>query len=140
MPQPPNESEYRALAEFRHRLRLFLTFSEAAARAAGVEPQQHQFLLALKGLSPAERPTVRALADQLQLKHHTVVGLVNRLVARGLVARERSTADAREILIRLTSRGDRLLAGLSSAHRAELETNGPALVKALQAIVRKRRR
>ena len=51
-------SEYLSLAEFRYQLRCFLHFSEQAARAVGLEPQQHQLLLALKGLPQGRIATV----------------------------------------------------------------------------------
>lgn len=132
--------DYRALAEFRYQLRRFLSFSEARARTVAVEPQQHQLLLALKGLPDGQRPTVGALAERLQLKHHTVVGLVDRLVARKLVVRRKSETDGREILVETTLQGERLLRNLSEAHEAELAMAGPALVRALEAIVGKPRR
>jgi DNA-binding MarR family transcriptional regulator len=134
------EPDYLALAELRHQIRRFLTFSERAARAAGVEPRQHQLLLAVKGLAAGCRPTIGVLAERLQLEHHTVVGLVDRLVDAGLVRRHRGAEDRREILLRITRRGERLLQVLSLAHRAELEAAGPALVHALQAIVSMGRR
>jgi DNA-binding MarR family transcriptional regulator len=133
-------TEYRALAEFRHQVRNFLNFSEENARAAGVEPQQHQLLLALKGLPEGQRPTMRALADRLRLKHHTVVGLVDRLEARNLVVRRKSEVDGREILIETTLEGERLLRKLTDVHMTELAVAGPALVRALEAIVGKPRR
>jgi DNA-binding MarR family transcriptional regulator len=129
------ELDYRALAEFRYQLRRFLIFSEAIAREAGIEPQQHQLLLALRGLPEGARPNIRVLAERLQLKHHTVVGLVDRLVRRKLVTREKSDVDRREILVRVSPTGERLLESLSEAHRSELATRGPALVRALEAIV-----
>lgn len=132
--------DYRALAEFRHQLRNFLAFSEEKARAAGVEPQQHQLLLALKGLPQGQRPTLRVLAERLRLKHHTVVGLVDRLVARKLVVRRKSPVDGREILVETTLAGERLLHVLSEAHRDELRAAGPELVRALEAIVGRARR
>lgn len=134
--------DYRALAEFRHQLRRFMVFSEEQSRAAGLEPQQHQLLLALKGIPDGQRPTIRALAERLQLKHHTVVGLVDRLVRRRLVVRRKSDTDAREALIEMTLNGQRILRRLSEVHEAELRTAGPALVRVLETIVttnRKRR-
>jgi DNA-binding MarR family transcriptional regulator len=127
--------DYRALAELRHQIRRFLTFSEREARAAGLEPQHHQLLLAVKGLPVGMRPTIRVLAERLGLRHHTVVGLVNRLVLADLVTRRASDVDGREILVRITARGERTLRSLSLSHRAELETAGPALVHALEAIL-----
>jgi DNA-binding MarR family transcriptional regulator len=127
-------AEYRALAELRHQIRRFLTFSEGAARAAGLEPQQHQLLLAVKGLPEGRRPNIGTLSERLGLRHHSVVELVDRLEGRGLAARRRSDADGREILVAITRRGERLLRGLSLAHRAELRTAGAALAQALLAL------
>jgi DNA-binding MarR family transcriptional regulator len=129
------EPNYRALAEFRHQIRLFLTFSEREARDAGMEPQQHQLLLALKGLPEGHRPTIGVLAERLQLRHHTVVGLVDRLTTAKLAGRHASDADGREILVRITPRGEKALRALSLSHQAEVESAGPALVSALQALL-----
>ncbi len=78
-----SEAGFRRLAKFRHRIRQFLHFSEEAARSKGIEPQQHQLLLAAKGLPKGTRPTVTALSQQLCLRHHSTVELVNRLVDQG---------------------------------------------------------
>src|SRR5213593_3847001 len=94
-------AEYRALAEFRHALRRFLAFSAEAARAAGLEPRQHQLLLALRGLSEGAEPTVGALAEQLGIRHHSAVELVDRMEARALVKRARGVTDRRRVLVRL---------------------------------------
>jgi DNA-binding MarR family transcriptional regulator len=134
LPSPP---DYRALAEFRHQLRRFLVFSEEKARELGIEPQQHQLLLALKGLPLGQRPTIGALAERLQLRHHTVVGLVDRLTQSGLATRRKSEVDGREILVGTTLKGERLLKNLSEAHRTELLSTGPALVRMLEALVAK---
>ena len=40
--------DYRMLAAFRLALRRFVHFSETAAEAAGLSPQQHQALLAIR--------------------------------------------------------------------------------------------
>jgi DNA-binding MarR family transcriptional regulator len=130
------EIDYRLLAELRYQIRRFLTFSEQEARAAGLEPQQHQLLLAVKGLPESERPTVSVLADRLRLRHHTVVGLIDRLVAAKLAVRKPSKADRREILVQLTARGERTLRTLALLHQAELQTAAPALLAALEATVR----
>jgi DNA-binding MarR family transcriptional regulator len=129
--------EYRALAEFRFRIRKFLHFSEQRTRALGVEPQQHQLLLAVRGLPEGKRATVGELAERLQLKHHSAVELVNRLEASGAVRRAAGADDAREVLIHLTRPGGALLRKLALAHRAELDSAGPELIKALRAIMRK---
>jgi len=127
-------SQYRALAEFRHQIRRFLHFSEQAARRAGLEPQQHQFLLALKGLPTDAVRSVGQVAERLQIQHHSAVELLNRLEERGLAVRERSSVDRREVLIDLTAKGEKLLRALSLHHRAELKSAAPALVRALEAL------
>ena len=127
--------DYQALAELRYQLRVFVSFSEAAARERGIEPQQHQLLLAIKGLPTGMRPTVRVLAERLRLRHHSVVELIDRLERVGLAARTPSPTDGREILVRVTATGERLLRKLSVAHQAELQTIGPALLEALQAVI-----
>ncbi len=127
--------DYGALAEFRYQIRRFLRFSEDAARAAGVEPQQHQLLLAMKGLRPDERPSVRALAERMQLLHNSTVELVNRMEQTGLVQRHRGEEDRREVLISPTPKGERLLRELTAHHQEELRDSGPALAQALQRII-----
>jgi DNA-binding MarR family transcriptional regulator len=127
--------EYRALSELRYVIRRFLEFSEAAAREADVEPQQHQLLLALKGLPEDQRPTVGAVAERLRLQHNSGVELAKRSIERGLVERLESEHDRREVLLRITRKGEGLLRRLSLAHRAELRSAGPALTKALDALV-----
>jgi DNA-binding MarR family transcriptional regulator len=127
--------DYGALAELRYQLRVFLSFSERAARESGIEPQQHQLLLAIKGLPPDLRPTLGVLAERLQLRHHSAVELVDRMERAELATREPSQTDRREILVRITARGERLLRKLSVAHQAELQTRGPRLVNALRAVI-----
>jgi DNA-binding MarR family transcriptional regulator len=128
--------DYGSLAEFRYEIRRFLSFSERAAHAAGLEPQQHQALLALKGLPQNRNATVGALAERLQIRHHTAVELADRLVAKRLIARTRNCADRREVLLALTHRGEKVLRKLSLLHRAELGSAGPRLLRALQTAVR----
>jgi DNA-binding MarR family transcriptional regulator len=130
---------FRRLAEFRYKIRQFLHFSEEAARAAGIEPQQHQLLLAIKGLPADLRPTVTVLAARLCLRHHSTVELINRLVERGAVVRRPSDQDRREVLVELTSHGDELLQQLSVLHWQELQASGPALSDALHAVLHENR-
>jgi DNA-binding MarR family transcriptional regulator len=128
-------ADYRALAEFRYRIRRFFGFSERAARASGLEPRQHQLLLALKGLPDDVVPTVGELARRLQVQHHSAVEMVDRLEQRRLVARSRDEHDRRRVLLELTSRGNALLQHLSVSHRNELRAAAPALVEALNALL-----
>ena len=128
--------DYRALAELRYQIRRFVHFSEQAARLARIEPRQHQFLLSLKGLPENIRPSIGALADRLQIRPHSAVELVNRLVKRGFVKRRRDSEDGREVLLTLTAKGEAVLRELSLHHRAELQTAGPVLMVALQGVLK----
>ena len=127
---------YRSLAELRHQIRSFLVFSEEQVRAAGMEPQQHQLMLAVKGLPAGAAATIGELAGRLQLKHHSTVELVNRLEKLGYVARQAGKQDRRQVIVRLTPAGASILRRLSLAHHQELEIAGPRLVKALRSIAR----
>lgn len=130
-------ADYESLAEVRYQLRRFLHFSEQAARDTGLEPQQHQLMLALKGLPAAKRPRVGELAERLQIKPHSAVELINRLASTGYVRRHRGGEDRREVLLDLTSKGEKILRNLSLHHRAELRKSGPALIVALKRAMTK---
>ncbi len=132
-------ADYRALAEFRYQIRRFLGFSERAARSSGLEPRQHQLLLALKGLPDGAEPTIGELARRLQVEHHSAVEMVDRLERRNLVTRVRDAADRRRVLVQLTPRGDAVLRDLSLSHKSELRAAAPALVEALNAVVSAKR-
>lgn len=134
MPAGLTDAEYRSLAAFRHQLRRFLAFSEARSREAGLEPQQHQLLLALRAFAP-QAPSIGALAERLVLKHHSTVELVDRLEARGLVKRAR-LVDRRQVALRLTARGERVLRRLSVDHRDQLRRGGRELIAALRRVLR----
>jgi DNA-binding MarR family transcriptional regulator len=131
-----NLSEYRALAELRYQIRRFLHFSEEQVRATGLELQQHQLLLAVRGLPRGVVATVGDLAERLQLKHHSVVELLNRLERHAYVARKTSQQDRRHVIVTLTPAGSDILRKLSLAHHQELETAGPRLTNALRSLAR----
>ncbi|HEV3226307.1 MAG TPA: helix-turn-helix domain-containing protein [Acidimicrobiales bacterium] len=114
------DRDYRALAGFRHTLRVFLRFSEEAARREHLTPKQHQLLLAIRGFPERTAPTISDVADFLQLQHHSVVELVDRAVEAGLVVRRADPDDRRRQRLGLTARGSRKLARLSAVHREEL--------------------
>ena len=114
------DRDYRTLARFRHSLRVFLRFSEDAARSVGLTPAQHQLLLATKGHPGDGPPAIGDVAEWLQLRHHSAVELVDRAEAAGLVERHADPADARRHLLVLTPEGEAKLAGLSWLHRDEL--------------------
>jgi DNA-binding MarR family transcriptional regulator len=118
-------SDYQALAEFRYQIRKFLHFSEEAVRPAGLERGQYQLMLAIR---------IRELAQRMQIRHHSAVELINRLESRGYVRRHRAPEDRREVLLTLTTLGERTLNELALHHHEELRTTGPALVATLQRL------
>jgi DNA-binding MarR family transcriptional regulator len=128
-------TEYQALGEVRYQIRRFLHFSEQMARGAGLEPQQHQLLLALKSLPGDQGATVSTLAERLQIQHHSAVELINRAADRDLVARRRGEVDRRQVFVRLTDTGEAILHDLSRHHRDELRSTGPDLLRALTTLL-----
>jgi DNA-binding MarR family transcriptional regulator len=132
--------DYKALAQFRFQLRKFLSFSEAAAHTAGLTPQQHQALLAIKGLSSTEPISVGDLAEFLLVRHHTAVELVDRITRLGLLRRIADDGDSRRILVKLTRKGERKLLTLSKIHFEELQAASPALTRILRSFRRSRSR
>lgn len=129
-----SKAEYQNLASFRYALRQFLHFSEQAAKRAGVTPQQHQALLAIKGFPGGDRLRVGELAERLQLRHHSTVELVDRMGRLKLVSRESSDEDRREVFVRLTGRGEHVLENLSAAHKEQLRRIGPQLSALLRRL------
>lgn len=127
-------ADYQALAEFRYQIREFLHFSEEAVQRAGMEKQQYQFMLAIKGMPEGVRPRIRELANRMQIQHHSAVELVNRMEAKGYVQRERGQDDRREVLVSLTPKGEQVLAELAGHHHEELRAAGPRLISALQRL------
>ena len=110
----------RQLAKFRYQLRRFLRFSEKAARAAGVTPQQHQLMLGIAGYTGRGWATISELQEFLQERHNAVVALVNRAVRAKLVRKSTVAKDRRFVRVDLTPAGRAKLAKLSSLHRREL--------------------
>jgi DNA-binding MarR family transcriptional regulator len=133
-PEKLRKAQYETLAAFRYALRRFIHFSERAAQAANVTPQQHQALLAIKGFPGRDCVTVGELAERLQLRHHSTVGLVDRLVVEKLVARAPSNEDRRQVLVQLTSRGEKTLEKLSALHHVQLKRIGPELSHLLERL------
>jgi DNA-binding MarR family transcriptional regulator len=112
---------FRELALFRHKLRKFLRFSEDAARACGITPQQHQLILGIAGFTGAGRASISEIADFLQERHNSVVGLVDRAVESGLVERAEDLVDRRVVVVSLTDRGEEILKKLSLLHHDEMK-------------------
>jgi DNA-binding MarR family transcriptional regulator len=129
-----SKHDYELLAEFRYLMRSFLAFSEAAARRAGLTARQHQALLAIKGYPGRRRVSVGELAERLGLRHHSVVGLLDRLASRGLIRRRTSSTDRRQVLIELTGKAETALEDLSRVHRGELKRLAPLLHPLLEQL------
>ncbi|MFT3867810.1 MAG: MarR family winged helix-turn-helix transcriptional regulator [Nibricoccus sp.] len=133
-PRQITKSHYESLAAWRYALRRFLNFSENAARRANLTPQQHQALLAIKGFPSRDFASIAELAERLQLRHHSVVGLVDRLVTRRLLRRHASSMDKRRVELRLTAHGERIIERLSAIHLQELRQLGPELQQLVGAL------
>ena len=135
-----SDAEYEAMAELRYRIRLFLREGDAAARAAGLEPQQYLLLLAIRGL-PADSPAkIQSLADSLLIKHHSAVELIDRLQRHGYVRRARSREDRRQVLIALLPKGQRVLERVVQQRIGEVRAGGNQLVRAIDALLGDKRK
>jgi DNA-binding MarR family transcriptional regulator len=137
--QPLQESEYLALAEFRYQLRRFLRFMEDEVRDMGINPQQWQLVLAVKGLPRGQRPTISRLAERMQLNHNSMVELVDRCEEHGLVRRTRLDSDRRQVVLSITTKGETQLHRLGAASRQELRNVGPVLVESVLKLTKEAR-
>jgi DNA-binding MarR family transcriptional regulator len=131
-----SKADYEALAAFRYALRRFLRFTEEGARGTGLTPQQHQLLLAVKGRPGRDWTSIKELAEALQIRHHTAVGLVDRCAAAGLIRRTADPGDRRHVRVLLTKRGEDVLGRLSARNRRELEALRRALGRPFLALAR----
>jgi len=138
--RPLTEVEYLALAEFRYQLRRFLRHMEEQVRDLGVNPQQYQVVLAIKGLPRNQMPTISCLAERMQLNHNSMVELVDRCEENGLLRRVRLGSDRRQVTLALTPDGEALLKRLGSAARNELRSVGPMLVESVLSLTADGRR
>jgi len=129
------ERDYQSLAEFRYRIRLFLAGSDETARAAGLEPEQFQLLLAVRGMPPGTPATIQHLAARLLVKHNTAVERIDRLARMGLLRRFHGTADHRVVFVELPRKGNRMVASLSRERMKELNRSGPELITALTKVI-----
>jgi DNA-binding MarR family transcriptional regulator len=125
------DAEYVALAEFRYQIRRFSRHMEEQVRKLGVNPQQYQVVLAIRGLPGGQAPTVGRLAERMQLNHNSMVELANRCERAGLLQRTRSNPDRRHVTLTITGRGEALLRKLGASAREELRSSGTSLVKAV---------
>lgn len=126
-PGPMRKEDFEALARFRFAVRSYLRFSDETVRGHGLTPQHYQLLLAIKGVPGREWATVGELAEQLQLRHHSTVELVDRAQANGLVDRAADPVDGRTVRVVLTAHGAQVLAVLSPLHRDQMRRMAEAL-------------
>jgi DNA-binding MarR family transcriptional regulator len=129
-----SKAEYETLADLRYSLRQFLHFSEECAHTAGITPQQHQALLAIKGFRERERFTMSELAERLQIRHHSAVGLADRLVKNGFITRKTAPEDRRQVYLTLTTRSEAMLEKLAAAHKEQLRRVGPQIESLLKRL------
>ncbi len=125
----------KELAEFRYRLRQFLSFSEAAAEAEGISAQQYQLLQVIAAVPEGEASSISYIAGRMLLRHNSAVELVDRAERLGLVRRVSDEQDLRRSLVELTERGAELLNRLVEMHLAEIVKEGPGLFEALNALM-----
>lgn len=129
------QEDFRAMAEFRHEMRKFLRFSkDELAQHARLTPEQYEAMLALRAFADDRGMTVGQLSDRLQVKHHTAVTLVNKLVERGVASRTHGTTDRREVYVKLTPEGTELLNKAASVHRKEIRRRSAELIAALERL------
>ncbi len=127
-----HSEDYNALASFRYALRKFLSFSKRVLAAeADLTPEQYEALLALKAFSGDAGLTISDLSERLQVKHHTVVGLVDQLEELRFARREQGVADRRQVFVRLTAAGSHVLAKVAVIHRREMRIRSPEMIEAL---------
>ena len=128
--------DYESLADFRYLLRKFLRFSKDFLRSAGLSPEQYEALLAIKASATSSGLTILHLSERLQVKHHSAVNTVDRLAERKLITRQTSATDRRQRHLKLTDRGEKLIEELAAAHRKEMRSRSPEMIKALQRLRR----
>jgi DNA-binding MarR family transcriptional regulator len=128
-------AEYQAMAELRYRIRLFLREGDAAARDAGLEPQQYLMLLAIRGLPGGMPAKIQSLADGLLIKHHSAVELIDRLEKHGYVRRTRSRDDRREVMVSILPKGQRVLERVVQQRITELRAGGRNLMRAIDVLL-----
>jgi len=135
MSQTLTHDDYDALACFRYGMRKFLSFSkQTLAEEAGLTPEQYEALLAVKAFSPANGVTISDLSERMQVKHHTAVGVVDKLEALLLLERQPGVRDRRQVFLKLTAEGDRVLAKVAALHREDLRARSSELIEALERL------
>jgi DNA-binding MarR family transcriptional regulator len=129
-----NPVDFETLASFRYQLRKFLRFSKDLLYSENLTPDQYQALIAIRAAAPKGKLSIRDLAEQLQVRHHSTVGIVDQLVSRKAIIREVAPQDRRKILLSLTEKGEELVQRLAPLHREELSRLSPEMIRMLQAL------
>jgi DNA-binding MarR family transcriptional regulator len=124
---PLSKSDYENLANVRYTLRRFLRGAEERAKQAGITAQQYLALLAIKGYPAREEINVTELSERLQIRHHSAVGLLDRMEKNGLITRRQGREDRRTVLVSLTANGNEMLERLAAANREQLREVEPHL-------------
>jgi DNA-binding MarR family transcriptional regulator len=128
---PLQTADYVRLASFRYALRRFLHFSESETARLGLTGQQYQAMLVVRSRAERSPVTINDLARELLIRHNSAVGLVDRLVAHGLLVRAVIPDDRRKVRLRLSTPGERVLARLATVHRQKLRRIGPDIYRIL---------
>lgn len=128
--------QVRQLAEFRYQLRSFLHFSERAAKAEGLQPQQYQLLQAVAAVPEGQMPTIAYTAERMMLRHNSAVELVDRTEKLGLLKRQIDAEDHRKVDLKLTAKGEKLLYSLVATHIERLQENGPEMMYAFRTALK----
>jgi DNA-binding MarR family transcriptional regulator len=134
MPRPKPE-DYEAMAELRYLGRKFLRFSKDYLSAkVELSPEQYEALLAIKAFASPKGLIISQLSERLQVKHHSAVNIVDRLVERKLVTRAAGETDRRRRHIQLTAKGEELIEELVAVHWRELRNRSTEMIKALERL------
>jgi DNA-binding MarR family transcriptional regulator len=129
-----NSPDFETLASFRYHVRRFLRFSKDLLISEDLTPDQYQALLAIRASTSRGSLSIRDLAEQLQVRHHSTVGIVDQLVLRAAIVREVAPDDRRKILLTLTPKGEELIQRLAPPHHKELSRLSPEIIETLQRI------
>ncbi len=119
----------------------FVRTREKAVRADGLEPLQFQFLTLVEPLhGNGHQPNISDVASQLRMQHHSAVELVDRLVERGWLRRNRANHDRRHVLLGLTPDGRKVLRRAILQEYADVNQFAPELVRDLRLFLNGDRR
>lgn len=129
-----NDPDYHSLAAFRYAMRKFLRFSKETLAAHSLTPEQYEALLALRGFAPPEGLTIGQLSERLQVRHHSAVTLVAKLVERGLLQRKTGANDRRQVFLQLTDKGMEVVQQMAALHRSEIRARSHEMIAALERL------